>query len=84
MVVLAPLLGWLLDRLLFRQIAPCQHDRPRSSRRSAVLVALPELVTLVFGSATRFAPPTLFLNPDTVYLHLFAPRSTASSWPPWS
>ncbi len=70
-VVLAPVLGWVLDRFLFRRIAPTNTTAKLVSA-VAVFVALPELVTLIFGSATRFSPPTLFLNPSLVYFHLFS------------
>ncbi len=70
-VALAPLLGWVLDRFLFRRIAPTNTTGKLISA-VAILVALPELITLIFGSGTRFAPPTLFLDPGTVYFHVFS------------
>jgi branched-chain amino acid transport system permease protein len=70
-VLLAPALGWILDRYLFRRIA-ASNTTAKLVSAVAIFVGLPEIVTLVFGSATRFAPPTLFLNPDTVYFHLFS------------
>jgi branched-subunit amino acid ABC-type transport system permease component len=70
-VVLAPALGWVLDRFLFRRIAPTNTTAKLVSA-VAVFVALPELVSLIFGSATRFSPPTLFFNPSRVYLHVFS------------
>ena len=70
-VALAPALGWILDRCLFRRIAPTNTTAKLVSA-VAVFVALPELVTLIFGSATRFSPPTLFLNASRVYFHVFS------------
>jgi branched-subunit amino acid ABC-type transport system permease component len=70
-VVLAPALGWVLDRFLFRRIAPTNVTAKLVSA-VAVFVALPELVSLIFGSATRFSPPTLFLTPSRVYFHVFS------------
>jgi branched-chain amino acid transport system permease protein len=70
-VVLAPALGWILDRFLFRRIAPA-NTTAKIVSAVAVSVALPELVTLLFGSATRFAPPPLFFNPNVVYFHVFS------------
>ncbi len=70
-LVLAPVLGGVLDRFLFRRIAPT-NTTAKVVSAVAVSVALPELVNLVFGSATRFAPPTLFLDPGRVYLHVGA------------
>jgi branched-chain amino acid transport system permease protein len=70
-VILGPLLGWVLDRFLFRRIASTNTTAKMVSA-VAVLVGLPEVLNLVFGSATRFAPPSLFLNPAQVYLHVFS------------
>jgi branched-subunit amino acid ABC-type transport system permease component len=70
-VILAPALGWALDRFLFRRISPTNTTGKLVSA-VAVLVALPQIVTLLFGSSTRFAPPTLFLNPGRVYFHAFS------------
>lgn len=70
-VILAPALGWALDRFLFRRIPPTNTTGKLVSA-VAVLVALPQIVTLLFGSSTRFAPPTLFLNPGRVYFHAFS------------
>jgi branched-chain amino acid transport system permease protein len=70
-VVLGPLLGWVLDRFLFRRISSTNTTAKMVSA-VAVLVGLPELVSLVFGDATRFAPPTLFLNSGQVYFHVFS------------
>jgi branched-chain amino acid transport system permease protein len=70
-VVLGPLLGWVLDRFLFRRIAST-NTTAKVVSAVAVLVGLPEILGLVFGNATRFAPPTLFFNPGQVYLHVFS------------
>jgi len=70
-VLLAPALGWMLDRFLFRHIDPANTTGKLVSA-VAVFVGLPVLVGLVFGSATRFAPPTLFLNESQVYFHIFS------------
>ncbi len=70
-VVLAPAIGWTLDRFLFRRIA-ATNTTAKLVSAVAIFIGLPELVTLIFGSATRFAPPTLFLNPADVYFHLFS------------
>jgi ABC-type branched-subunit amino acid transport system permease subunit len=56
---------------LFRRIAPTNTTAKLVSS-VAVFVALPELVSLIFGSATRFSPPPLFLDPSHVYFHLFS------------
>jgi len=70
-VVLAPALGWILDRFLFRRIAPTNTTAKLVSS-VAVFIGLPELVSLAFGDTTRFAPPSLFLDPGRVYFHVFS------------
>lgn len=70
-VVVAPLIGLVLERFLFRHIAP-SNVTGKVVSAVAVFVALPELLAVVFGSAQRFAPPTLFFDQGTVYLHLFS------------
>jgi ABC-type branched-subunit amino acid transport system permease subunit len=70
-VVVAPLIGLVLERFLFRHIAP-SNVTGKVVSAVAVFVALPELLAVVFGSAQRFAPPTLFFDQGTVYLHLLS------------
>jgi len=70
-VVVAPLIGLVLEHFLFRHIAPSNVTGKLVSA-VAVFVALPELLAVVFGNAQRFAPPTLFFNQATVYGHLFS------------
>ncbi len=68
-LVLAPMLGVALDRLLFRHIAS-SNTVAKIVSSVGVLVAIPELLSLIFGNQTRFAPPQLFLNQASVYFHL--------------
>jgi branched-chain amino acid transport system permease protein len=60
-VVLAPLLGFVLDRLLFRYLrtAPALAKLVVSL---GLLVAIPEIVKLkfLFGADTKFSPPTIW------------------------
>ncbi|MGH9044128.1 MAG: ABC transporter permease subunit [Acidimicrobiales bacterium] len=70
-VVMAPIIGWMLERYLFRRISP-SNTIGKVVSSVAVFVALPQLIELVFGSSTRFAPPPLFLNPGQVYFHIFS------------
>jgi branched-chain amino acid transport system permease protein len=70
-LVVAPLIGLVLEHFLFRHIAP-SNVTGKIVSSVAVFVALPELLAVVFGNAQRFAPPTLFFNQATVYLHLFS------------
>jgi len=70
-VLAAPLIGLVLERFLFRHIAP-SNVTAKIVSSVAVFVALPELLAVVFGNEQRFAPPTLFFNQEKVYLHLFS------------
>src|SRR5690606_3953637 len=65
-VVIGPLIGLLLDRLLFR------HLRTASPIAKLVvslglLVALPEIVKLWFGRAPAYNPPSASPDPDRIY-----------------
>src|SRR5271155_1181362 len=70
-IVMAPIFGLVLERFLFRRIAAANVTAKMVSA-VAIFVAVPELLQLIFGSATRFAPPTLFLSQQTVYFHWFS------------
>jgi branched-subunit amino acid ABC-type transport system permease component len=65
-VVVGPLIGLLLDRLLFR------HLRTASPVAKLVvslglLVALPEIVKLWFGKAAAYNPPSVSPDPDRIF-----------------
>jgi ABC-type branched-subunit amino acid transport system permease subunit len=65
-VVVGPLIGLLLDRLLFR------HLRTASPVAKLVvslglLVALPEIVKLWFGKAPAYNPPSVSPDPDRIF-----------------
>ena len=68
-LLLAPLLGLLFDRLLFSRIARANVTAKIVSALG-LFVGLPSLLAVVFGSATRYAPPSVLLNPATVYFHV--------------
>jgi branched-subunit amino acid ABC-type transport system permease component len=64
-VVVGPLIGLLLDRLLFR------HLRTASPIAKLVvslglLVALPEIIKLWFGKGTAYNPPSVSPDPDAI------------------
>ncbi|MHB1517155.1 MAG: ABC transporter permease subunit [Acidimicrobiales bacterium] len=68
-VLVSPALGVLFERLIFRHV----RTQPMLVKLVPVLgimIGLPELAHLVFGDQTRLAPPSLFLGPNTVYLHV--------------
>ena len=68
-LLLAPLLGLLFDRLLFSRIARANVTAKIVSALG-LFVGLPSLLAVVFGSATRYAPPSVLFNSATVYFHV--------------
>ena len=68
-VVLGPTIGLLLDLLLFRytRTAP---PLVRLVPALGLLIAIPSITQVVFGTAPRDAPPALVLRPNHVYFHL--------------
>ena len=68
-VVLAPALGLAFNHLLFRHIASWNVTAKMVSSLG-LLVALPELLQIIFGPTAPPAPPALLLNPLTTYVHL--------------
>jgi branched-subunit amino acid ABC-type transport system permease component len=68
-VVIGPVVGILLDRLLFRRIrtaSPLVTLVPSLG----LLVALPQVAIMVVGSIPVIPPPALVGNAQRVYLHL--------------
>jgi branched-chain amino acid transport system permease protein len=65
-IVVAPLVGFVLDRLLFRHLrtAPTVAKLVVSL---GLLVAIPGIVTLWFGSEPAFGPPTIWPNEFAIY-----------------
>lgn len=64
--VVAPLLGLVLERLLFRHMRTAGWQ-VKLIASLGLLVALPEIVKLWFGSKQEFRPPVLWPDPDRVY-----------------
>jgi ABC-type branched-subunit amino acid transport system permease subunit len=64
--VAGPLLGFLLDRLLFRHLrtAPAVAKLVSSL---GLLVAIPAVVQLWFGTGRKFNPPSIAPDPDRVF-----------------
>ena len=67
--VLGPLVGLALERMLFRftRSAP-----PLVKLVSAlgILIAIPSLCQIFFGTSNRYSAPSLFLQANKVYLHV--------------
>jgi len=68
-VILAPALGLIFDRFLFRHI-PTASTTAKVISALGLLIAIPSTMTIIFGSKQRLAPPSLWLNPDRVYFHV--------------
>ena len=68
-VVLGPALGYALDRLLF-QYARTAPPLVRLVPALGLLIAIPSVMQMIFGTSQRLAPPALALNPDHVYFRI--------------
>jgi branched-chain amino acid transport system permease protein len=68
-VVGAPLLGLAFDRLLFRRIANT-NTTAKVVTSIALLVGIPQLLPVIFGSQTLYNPPNILFNQDNVYFTL--------------
>jgi len=69
-VVLAPALGLVLDRFLFRRI-PNTNSTAKVVTGISLLVGIPALLVVIVGNQQLQYPPSLLFNADTVYFHLF-------------
>lgn len=69
-VLIAPLLGWLLDYFLFRRI-PNTQVMAKVVTGISLLVGIPSLLTVAFGTQNLTAAPSILFNPGVVYFHLF-------------
>jgi branched-subunit amino acid ABC-type transport system permease component len=67
--VLGPVVGILLDRLLFRRIRTAS-PLVKLVPSLGLLVALPQLALIIAGSTPDIPPPALFVNAQRVYAHL--------------
>ena len=84
-LVIGPLVGVLLDRLLFRRIRTAS-PLVKLVPSLGLLVALPQLAIIIAGSEPSIPPPAIVGNAQRVYLHLGSCRSAPppSSWWPAS
>jgi branched-subunit amino acid ABC-type transport system permease component len=71
-VVMSPLVGLAFDRLLFRFI-PNSNSTAKVVCGLSLLVGLPSLMTVIFGSLNLDATATIFpfFNPNVVYWTIF-------------
>jgi branched-subunit amino acid ABC-type transport system permease component len=65
-LIVAPLLGVLLDRLLFRHLRSAT-PLARLITSIGLLVAIPEMTRIWFGRGATYNPPSVFPDPTRVY-----------------
>jgi branched-chain amino acid transport system permease protein len=67
-VVMGPIMGWAFDRFVFRHI-PNSNSTAKLVCSLALLVGIPEILPVIFGSQNLDATSTIFpfFNPNTVY-----------------
>jgi branched-subunit amino acid ABC-type transport system permease component len=68
-LVLSPVLGVIFDRLVFSRIASA-NVAAKTVAALGLMVGLPALASVIFGPATRNAPPSLLFNVNNVVLHV--------------
>ena len=68
-LVLGPLVGLVLDRLLFRRIRTAS-PLVKLVPSLGLLVALPQIALIIAGSTPVIPPPALFLDAQKVYFHV--------------
>ncbi len=68
-LVIGPVVGVLLDRLLFRRIRTAS-PLVKLVPSLGLLVALPQVALIIAGSTPTIPPPAIIGNAQTVYLHL--------------
>ncbi len=74
-VILAPVLGLVLDRLLFRKI-PNTNTTAKLVVGISLFVGIPVLMQVLFGSQDVYNAPSILFNPNVIYFHvLTAPFS---------
>ena len=69
-VVLAPLLGLIFDRLLFSKI-PNTDTTAKLVTSICLAVGIPALLPVFFGNQTLLNPPSILFNQSTVYFTFF-------------
>lgn len=68
-VVFAPGLGLLFDRLLFRRI-PNTNNTAKIVTGISLAVGIPQLLPVIFGTGNVYNVPSVAFNPNVVYFHL--------------
>ena len=68
-VILAPLLGLIFDRFLFRKI-PNTNGTAKLVTGISLFVGIPALLPVLFGSQNQYNSPSIVFNPNTVYFRI--------------
>jgi branched-subunit amino acid ABC-type transport system permease component len=68
-VVLAPGLGLIFDRYLFRKI-PNSNTMAKLVTGITLFVGIPALIPVIFGTNNQYNPPSVLFNPNVVYFHI--------------
>jgi branched-subunit amino acid ABC-type transport system permease component len=68
-VLLAPALGLVFDRFLFRKI-PNSNTTAKLVTGITLFVGIPSLIPVLFGNNNQYNPPSILFNPDTVYFRV--------------
>jgi branched-chain amino acid transport system permease protein len=68
-VVLAPALGLIFDRLLFRKI-PSTNTTAKLVMGISLFVGIPALLPVLFGNQNVFGSPSILFDPNTVYFRV--------------
>ena len=68
-VILAPLLGLIFDRFLFRKI-PNTNATAKLVTGIALFVGIPALLPVLFGSQNQYNSPSILFDPNTVYFRV--------------
>jgi len=69
-LIISPLLGLAMDRFLYRHI-PTASVTVKVVSSLGLLIAIPVMIPILFGTETRDKIAFLWLNPHTVYAHIY-------------
>jgi len=70
-VILGPVMGIAFDRLLFRKIATT-NTTAKLVTGISLFVGIPAVLSVIFGSANQYNPPSILFDPNTVYFRIAA------------
>jgi branched-chain amino acid transport system permease protein len=70
-LIISPLLGLAFDRFLYRHI-PTASMTVKVVTSLGLLLAIPQIIPIIFGNTTRYSVSYVWLNPDKVFFSLGA------------